>query len=285
MADEACRNFRSYYYGKVGCRGIEEKKSLEILLNEDPLDKEKISHFCLRFTVPALYRLQLWKILFGIEGLFPEHREFIQQQKQEHFEMLKDPLFVMKKVDETTPVQSLLLYMYLLEQGVILSHMDSSEDAEYLKAIINACVDMFDSEFDAFWISRNFYRSRTKHSIDNELMVESVSTILKREDLSLLEHLQKINGLQILPFKKWLFQGFAGVLSVTSLERLWDKLIAGSTSISSYVIASMMLTLRKKIKNIDNSISLLQFLLQISEVTAEDIVTSAIDNWLQHGSQ
>lgn len=66
MVDDTCRNFRSYYYGKVGCRGVEEKKSLEILLNEDPLDEEKISHFCLRFPVPALYRHQLWKILLGM---------------------------------------------------------------------------------------------------------------------------------------------------------------------------------------------------------------------------
>lgn len=37
MADDPQRNFRSAYYEKVGFRGVEEKKSLEILLKENPL--------------------------------------------------------------------------------------------------------------------------------------------------------------------------------------------------------------------------------------------------------
>ena len=33
------RNFRSAYYEKVGFRGVEEKKSLEILLKDNPLGR------------------------------------------------------------------------------------------------------------------------------------------------------------------------------------------------------------------------------------------------------
>lgn len=39
MADDSQRNFRSVYYEKVGFRGVEEKKSLEILLKDDRLGK------------------------------------------------------------------------------------------------------------------------------------------------------------------------------------------------------------------------------------------------------
>lgn len=39
MADDPQRNFRSAYYEKVGFRGVEEKKSLEILLKDNPLGK------------------------------------------------------------------------------------------------------------------------------------------------------------------------------------------------------------------------------------------------------
>lgn len=63
MMDE--RNFRSSYYEKVGCRGVEEKKSLEILMKEKPWDKVKLKQFCLRFTVPAAYRNIVWKVLLG----------------------------------------------------------------------------------------------------------------------------------------------------------------------------------------------------------------------------
>lgn len=63
MTDE--RNFRSSYYEKVGCRGVEEKKSLEILMKEKPWDRVKLKQFCLRFTVPAAYRNLVWKVLLG----------------------------------------------------------------------------------------------------------------------------------------------------------------------------------------------------------------------------
>lgn len=71
MADE--RNFRSSYYEKVGCRGVEEKKSLEILMKEKPWDRVKLKQFCLRFTVPAAYRNLVWKVLLG-RYLSLEHR-------------------------------------------------------------------------------------------------------------------------------------------------------------------------------------------------------------------
>ena len=59
------RNFRTYYYEKFGFLGVEEKKSIEILLKEQPLDVDKLRIFCLRFPVPAMYRIYLWKILLG----------------------------------------------------------------------------------------------------------------------------------------------------------------------------------------------------------------------------
>ena len=47
------RNFRSHYYEKMGFRGVEEKKSLDILLCEKPIDRDRIHNFCLRWTMSA----------------------------------------------------------------------------------------------------------------------------------------------------------------------------------------------------------------------------------------
>ncbi len=63
MADH--RNFRSAYLEKVGIKGVEEKKSIEILLKEQALDTKKLEQFCLRFVLPISYRILLWKILLG----------------------------------------------------------------------------------------------------------------------------------------------------------------------------------------------------------------------------
>lgn len=68
MTDKS-RNFRSSYYDKVGFRGVEEKKSLEILINEKPMDKEKLSKFCLRFTLPSIYREYVWEVLLGKKAM------------------------------------------------------------------------------------------------------------------------------------------------------------------------------------------------------------------------
>lgn len=65
------RNFRSTYYEKVGFKSVEEKKSLEILLKDKPLDKGKLKQFCLRYCVPAAYRNLLWKLLLGTLILRP----------------------------------------------------------------------------------------------------------------------------------------------------------------------------------------------------------------------
>lgn len=61
------RNFRSAYYEKVGFRSVEEKKTLEMLLKDKPLDMGKLKQFCLRFSVPPTHRKLLWKLLLGID--------------------------------------------------------------------------------------------------------------------------------------------------------------------------------------------------------------------------
>ena len=47
---------------QVGFRGVEEKKSLDLLLGEKPVDLARIQNFCLRFPLPSIYRIQV--ILF-----------------------------------------------------------------------------------------------------------------------------------------------------------------------------------------------------------------------------
>lgn len=80
-ADE--RNFRSAYYEKVGFRSVEEKKSLEILLKDKPLDRQKLKQFCLRFTVPSAYRNLLWKLLLGVTPQYTDNLEFVWKQRTE----------------------------------------------------------------------------------------------------------------------------------------------------------------------------------------------------------
>jgi len=80
-ADE--RNFRSTYYEKVGFKGVEEKKSLEILLKDKPLDRQKLKQFCLRFHVPKVHRTPLWKLVLGVTPRYTDNHNFVWKQRVE----------------------------------------------------------------------------------------------------------------------------------------------------------------------------------------------------------
>ena len=60
------RNFRTQYYEKVGFRAVDEKKSVETLLKDTPIKKDKLQQFCLLFGIPAVYRNYVWKLLLGM---------------------------------------------------------------------------------------------------------------------------------------------------------------------------------------------------------------------------
>lgn len=77
------RNFRSTYYEKVGCKSVEETKSLKILLKDSPLDRQKLKQFCLRFTVPVANRKSLWKILLEVIPRYQNNVDFVLKQRVE----------------------------------------------------------------------------------------------------------------------------------------------------------------------------------------------------------
>uniref|UniRef100_A0A8C8XMP9 TBC1 domain family member 7 n=1 Tax=Panthera leo TaxID=9689 RepID=A0A8C8XMP9_PANLE len=90
MTEDSQRNFRSVYYEKVGFRGVEEKKSLEILLKDDRL------------------------------GILPPHHESHAQvmlyRKEQYCDVLH-ALKVVRCVTEATPQVEVYLRMYQLESG------------------------------------------------------------------------------------------------------------------------------------------------------------------------
>ncbi|KAI4016873.1 TBC1D7 isoform 4 [Pan troglodytes] len=90
MTEDSQRNFRSVYYEKVGFRGVEEKKSLEILLKDDRL------------------------------GILPPHHEshakVMMYRKEQYLDVLH-ALKVVRFVSDATPQAEVYLRMYQLESG------------------------------------------------------------------------------------------------------------------------------------------------------------------------
>uniref|UniRef100_A0A2H6NG98 TBC1 domain family member 7 n=1 Tax=Micrurus carvalhoi TaxID=3147026 RepID=A0A2H6NG98_9SAUR len=117
MAEDPQRNFRSVYYEKVGFRGVEEKKSLEILLKDDRLDIEKLCTFSQRFPLPSMYRTLVWKVLLGILPPHHDSHAFVMKYRKEQYGDVYRALQVIRFITDSTPQVEVFLRIYQLESG------------------------------------------------------------------------------------------------------------------------------------------------------------------------
>ena len=62
------KNFRSHYYERVGFRGVDERKTVDALLSEDPVSRTRCEAFALKCAVPADRRRKLWSSILGRTG-------------------------------------------------------------------------------------------------------------------------------------------------------------------------------------------------------------------------
>jgi TBC1 domain family member 7 len=69
-------NFRSSYYEKVGYRSVEEKKSLEFLLKENPVNLPKLKQFLKLFSVPSFQRAIIYNVVLQVYPIYMESKEW-----------------------------------------------------------------------------------------------------------------------------------------------------------------------------------------------------------------
>ncbi|XP_046406044.1 TBC1 domain family member 7 isoform X2 [Ischnura elegans] len=244
------RNFRSSYYEKVGFRSVEERKSLEILLKDKPLDRAKLTQFCLRFTVPGIYRSLLWKVLLGVLPVHVESHEFVMLQRKEQYQDLYQSLNVMGIATKNTPNSQLFILMWLLEIGQLkLDYASQIEEPlnQHLMAITDAILSLFPESIDAYWISKGFYQCVNKFQKGLNNLIQCTMAILEKEDGTLYSYLEEIRAFQVIPLETWFYRCFAGVLYDQALGKIWDKLAGGSCKILVYVAIVLLTTLRRSI--------------------------------------
>lgn len=85
-------------------------------MKEHPFDKAKLKQFCLRFTVPAMYRNFLWKVLLDVIPVYAESHEFVMAQRTAEFEDLRKALKIAKFIDDSTKPHLVFLAMWLLRR-------------------------------------------------------------------------------------------------------------------------------------------------------------------------
>lgn len=291
MTDE--RNFRSSYYEKVGFRSVEEKRSLEILLKERPFDKVKLKQFCLRFTVPTMYRNFLWKILLDVIPVYVESHEFIMNQRKAEFEDLQKALKVSKMIDDNAKPYVMFLTMWLLRTRRAKLDMTNQAEAPLHKAMSRMAETLWhiidvesqeDKLVDIYWILCGLLDQVQKFRKEVNRLQECTTTVLEREDPELYKHLAKIEVLSALPYEMWFCSCFAGTISNGSIAKIWDKIAVGAHKILVFVAVITLTTLRRLLLRCENIDNVLNTLNNITEETSEVIVNKAIESWQQNGS-
>uniref|UniRef100_A0A8D1A3K4 TBC1 domain family member 7 n=1 Tax=Sus scrofa TaxID=9823 RepID=A0A8D1A3K4_PIG len=236
MTDDSQRNFRSVYYEKVGFRGVEEKKSLEILLKDDRLDIEKLCTFSQRFPLPSLYRALVWKVLLGILPPHHESHARVMAYRKEQYSDVLHALDVIRFVSDATPQVEVFLYMHRLESGKLPrspSFPLEPEDEVFL-AIAKAMEEMVEDSVDCYWITRCFVNQLdSKYRDFLPQLPKAFEQYLNLEDSRLLSHLKACSAVSRLPYDLWFKRCFAGCLPEPSLQSSPLKLRQSTVCIRS----------------------------------------------------
>lgn len=285
MAEDNPRNFRSHYYKKVGFHGVDEKRSLEILLKDEPLDLEKLCTFSQRFPIPTIYRILIWKVLLGVLPPHQAAHEAVSQQRAEQHQDVLHALRTMRLTGDGVPDTRTMLRMLQLENGCLPRRCDQppeEEEGDFL-AVVSSMSEIAENEVDAYWLAKCFFTQFNNKYVDSlPHLPKSLEHYLGVEDGRLLQHLRGTGALPRLPCSHWFSRCFAGTLPNKSLERVWDKIMSGSCKILVFVAMGILLTFKMTLMTMNKADSIVQFLEKIPQENTDAIVTKAIELWQKH---
>lgn len=298
MATDPRNNFRTLYYEHLGLRKTDQDqlKVLEQILQEDPIDVEKLKCFTLQYSLPAIMRPHIWKILLDILPLHKESVEFIMKHRRGQFDDLKQALTVMKMIPvspqndpEYKPYKT-IVSMFLVENGMLsVLHKDVlKKDAHkvwVLESFSKVVCEIISDECDAFWISKRLFQERKNFFSLFMKLPKYVKYYLQLEDQRLFEHLCELQLFKVLPYDKCFQTYFSTVFMVESHEylgRIWDKIVAGSCNILVFVFVAILLTFSIRLKEVRSSKAALKLVSHVSEDSGYAVIDKTMELWEQH---
>jgi len=279
------RNFRSYYYEKMGFRGVEEKKSLDILLRERPIDLDRIHNFCLRFPLPGIYRIQVWQLLLGILPKYTTSTEFVWCQRAEQYKESERALLLSKKINANMEQKVKIAAVWLLERNWLKSDLSlqlKESDCQSYLGIVSSLEDLVSSPEEVYWLARGVFRILETSLSDTRSMFDFLSKLLS-EDTSLLSHLDTCGGVTCQSYLHLMRRGFAGIFQASLLVRLWDKLIGGSSKVLVYVMACALFRCRTEVMLAKTQDEIVDIISSMSEDRQDVVLTMALDMWEMDG--
>ncbi len=282
------------YYDQLGLRNVDQVKALEHLLKDEKLDIEKLSTFALKFALPSLYRPFVWKVLLEILPNFQSSHKWAMKIRTDQYKDLEHALIVMRMIPkkvEDQKIEERILWMYLLEMGMISMPTQKTlqrdeKKIQIFKAIATVCCDVIDNEVDAYWVTKRFFELQDKYVDLYSKLPRFVTFYLQVEDKALFEHMSEIQVFKVLPYNKWFESCFAATFPSSSLERIWDKLIAGSCNILVFMCVAILLSCRLSLLECINAESSIHVLWELPNDRDRQnaVVDKALQLWDKHRS-
>lgn len=285
------RNFRSSYYEKVGCFSVEEKKSLNKLLQDDIRNLSKLKHFVYNYTVPAQQRNLLWGLIMGIMPLHKSNTEYVREQRKQVYEDLLRAVTVMRCLDgDSSKSKDMVLYkMWLLENNRLLHsnvRAGAQTDDNHFVEIVRTLQKIFDDDVEIYWMAKEFYQYTRELKKECAKLKELTQTLLKREDKMLFYRLENLglfleNSKQL---ENWYAACFAGVICETNLVKVWDKVCGGAKKIVVFLFVELVKDIKSLIFDL-NSLDELKALVETVKDLDGVIVNKAIKSWHSNNSE
>lgn len=311
MVDE--RNFRSQFYGRVGLHEVEEKRAVEALLKEHPLNGKKFAHFAQRSVVPTAYRNLVWKLMLGIAPRYAESKDYVTQQQTLMYEELWYSLKALglasisfgvdsinghdmyglsvdyKKTTMTakfypeTPFPEHYVLMWLMSEAKLLynplQQLKCQENQHFI-AIARKVSSIFDSPVEVYQVCSSLWSLIIGNQTPIiDALQEAIGMLRKEHDVFHL-HLMKI-GLFASPLLlDQCLSLFCDIFSESAVEKILDKVIAKAFRILSFVIVSLLVHLRRSIASVSSTEGVRNLFSQIRKEEADVIITSALDQWV-----
>ncbi|XP_023325865.1 TBC1 domain family member 7 [Eurytemora carolleeae] len=277
------KNFRSHYYEKVGFRGVEEKKSLDILLNEKPIDREKLHNFCLRFAVPGIYRSSVWRVLLGIIPVYCQSQELVWNIRTQLYTDLEKTLSITRKLCKDNVTN--LTFIWLLNSNKLkfdIADQLMEQENENFRRIISALLNILQTEPEVLWVGSKLHEFLWNNSRDWRGIRDCMLKLLK-EDGELVAHLELYGLLDDISGSGIISAAFSTMLQPYHLSRLWDKVIAGSFKVLLYTLSAFLDRFRTEVLKVSSLPQLLEIMSNMTEVEQETVLMHGIDVWEMDG--
>ncbi|KAG0717038.1 TBC1 domain family member 7 [Chionoecetes opilio] len=317
MGDE--KNFRSQFYKKykkVGLREVEEKRALEALLKEQPLDVVRLATFCCRSAVPAAHRHLVWKLLLQVVPRHAESHDYVRQQQRLTYEELwravsslgltgymdvsaltsacdghyeynnhnyyHHPRRTGSRPDAPWPEDQ--LFMWLVSRGLLLHPpgelLRQPESQQYL-AIVRKTAGLMDCPVDVFWVSSAVWSLLRDNREAVAAAVKEAAGTLRREHQALHSHLVRINVFSSGLLMDLCLSLFFDIFPDSAMEKVLDKVVAGAFGLLGCLTAALLLHLHQPLTIATTATGVKSVLSGMRKEEAEMVVATALEQWLK----